>query len=64
MSASRTALVATVEHLNARGFTLFDVQWVTPHLASMGAVEISRAEYRRRLERALTVDAVWDASEP
>ena len=57
--ASKVALVATVEHLNARGFTLFDVQWVTPHLASMGAVEISRADYRVRLAAALTVDATW-----
>jgi leucyl/phenylalanyl-tRNA--protein transferase len=62
--ASKVALVATVEHLVARGFTLFDVQWVTPHLASMGAVEISRAEYRYRLADALRVDATWDAPEP
>lgn len=57
--ASKVALVATVEHLNASGYTLFDVQWVTPHLASMGAVEITRAEYRRRLAAALQVDATW-----
>ncbi len=57
--ASKVALVATAEHLCARGFTLFDVQWVTPHLASMGAVEISRAEYRVRLAAALTVDVHW-----
>jgi leucyl/phenylalanyl-tRNA---protein transferase len=57
--ASKVALVATVEHLAARGFTLFDVQWVTPHLASMGAIEISRKEYRTRLADALRVDATW-----
>lgn len=57
--ASKVALVATADHLRQRGFTLFDVQWVTPHLASMGAVEISRADYRRRLAQALQVDATW-----
>ncbi|MGZ6898373.1 MAG: leucyl/phenylalanyl-tRNA--protein transferase [Acidimicrobiia bacterium] len=62
--ASKVALVATVEHLRARGFTLFDVQWVTPHLASMGAVEVSRDEYGRRLSAALARDARWDDPEP
>jgi leucyl/phenylalanyl-tRNA--protein transferase len=57
--ASKVALVATVEHLAARGFTLFDVQWVTPHLASMGAVEVSRADYRHLLDAALHVEARW-----
>lgn len=57
--ASKVALVATADHLRQRGFTLFDVQWVTPHLASMGAVEISRADYRVRLAAALAVDATW-----
>lgn len=62
--ASKTALVATVEHLVACGFTLFDVQWVTPHLASMGAVGVTRARYRRLLGEALEVDARWDGPEP
>jgi leucyl/phenylalanyl-tRNA--protein transferase len=57
--ASKVALWATVEHLRLRGYTLFDVQWVTPHLASMGAVEVSRAEYGRRLAVALRVGATW-----
>ncbi len=34
---------------------LLDVQWVTPHLASLGCVEISRAEYLLRLRQALTL---------
>ena len=41
------------------GFTLLDVQLLTPHLASLGAIEISRAEYLARLEAALAVPAVW-----
>ena len=57
--ASKMALAALVEHLAAGGFTLLDVQLLTPHLASLGAIEISRAEYLARLEAALAVPAVW-----
>ena len=49
--ASKAALVALSERLGDDA--LVDVQWLTPHLASLGAVEIPRAEYLRRLERAL-----------
>jgi leucyl/phenylalanyl-tRNA--protein transferase len=35
------------------GATLLDVQWLTPHLASLGAIEISRREYLDRLTSAL-----------
>ena len=51
--ASKVALAALVARLRERGFTLLDVQYVTPHLASLGAVEITRREYERRLEAAL-----------
>ena len=53
--ASKVALVALVERLQADGITgrLLDVQWVTPHLASLGVVEISRDEYLDRLSAAL-----------
>ena len=43
--ASKVALVALVERLRAGGATLLDVQWVTPHLASLGAVEVPRRGY-------------------
>jgi leucyl/phenylalanyl-tRNA--protein transferase len=43
--ASKVALVALVEHLRATGASLLDVQWSTEHLASLGVVEIPRAEY-------------------
>lgn len=46
---SKVALVAAVRSLAAAGIELFEVQFVTPHLASMGAVEIPREEYLRRL---------------
>ncbi len=56
-SASKVALVALCAHLRACGFTLFDTQFVTPHLAGMGAMEIPRETYRARLREALSVDA-------
>ena len=55
--ASKVALVALVDRLTSHGFTLLDIQWLTPHLATFGAVEIPRAEYLRRLRRALAIDA-------
>lgn len=51
--ASKVALAALVERLNDCAFQLLDVQYLTPHLISMGAVEISAAEYGRRLGRAI-----------
>jgi leucyl/phenylalanyl-tRNA--protein transferase len=51
--ASKVALVALVERLRERGFTLLDTQFLTPHLARFGAVEIPRREYERRLAAAL-----------
>ena len=51
--ASKIALAWLVHRLRAGGFTLFDTQFVTPHLASLGAVEIPRATYRKQLELAL-----------
>ncbi|HEY3241251.1 MAG TPA: leucyl/phenylalanyl-tRNA--protein transferase [Acidimicrobiia bacterium] len=55
--ASKVALVGLVEILDEDGDPgrLLDVQWATPHLARLGAVEIPAAEYRRRLSAALDV---------
>ncbi len=53
--ASKVALVRLVEELRLGGAVLLDVQWVTRHLASLGAVEIGRDEYLRRLSDALMV---------
>jgi leucyl/phenylalanyl-tRNA--protein transferase len=55
--ASKAALVRLVGHLRAGGASLLDVQWVTPHLASLGAVEIPRPEYLQRLDAALRLRA-------
>ena len=53
--ASKVALAALVQHLTERGFTLLDVQYLTPHLASLGAIEIPRSDYEARLAKALTL---------
>jgi leucyl/phenylalanyl-tRNA--protein transferase len=50
--ASKVALVVLVERMRAQGFVLLDIQWVTPHLARFGAVEITRGEYLTRLATA------------
>jgi leucyl/phenylalanyl-tRNA---protein transferase len=62
--ASKVALVALVDLLRADacGDRLLDVQWCTPHLASLGAVEMSRRAYLHRLPAALALPlpAVFD----
>ncbi len=51
--ASKVALWATCELLRLDGASLFDVQWTTAHLASLGAVDIARDDYLQRLAHAL-----------
>ncbi len=58
-NASKTALAWLMHRLRAGGFTLFDTQFLTPHLASLGAVEIPREAYRKRLARAMTATAAF-----
>ncbi len=55
--ASKVALVALVELMSDEyaDQRVLDTQWQTPHLASLGVVEIPRAEYLARLEDALSV---------
>ena len=55
--ASKIALAYLVTHLRRCGFTLFDTQYPTEHLARLGGVEISRVAYRARLAHALQADA-------
>jgi leucyl/phenylalanyl-tRNA--protein transferase len=52
-NASKMALVGLVNALNDNGYTLLDTQFLTPHLATLGGIEIPRQEYRRRLSEAL-----------
>lgn len=54
--ASKVALVWLVQHMRERGFTLLDVQFETPHLHSLGIVNVAAVEYKRLLEKALEVE--------
>jgi leucyl/phenylalanyl-tRNA--protein transferase len=51
--ASKVALVHLAARLNAGGFSLLDAQFVTAHLATLGAIEIPRDAYRVRLAKAM-----------
>jgi leucyl/phenylalanyl-tRNA--protein transferase len=51
--ASKVALMALVDLMRESAMQLLDVQWCTEHLASLGAVAISREEYLTRLADAL-----------
>ena len=51
--ASKVALMALVQLMRDSGMTLLDVQWCTEHLASLGAIEVARAQYLARLADAL-----------
>jgi leucyl/phenylalanyl-tRNA--protein transferase len=51
--ASKVALMALVDRMRASGMTLLDVQWRTEHLASLGAVDVSRRAYLALLAKAL-----------
>jgi leucyl/phenylalanyl-tRNA--protein transferase len=51
--ASKAALCALVARLKKNEFKMLEVQWLTPHLKTFGAVEIPRAEYLKRLNQCL-----------
>ena len=53
-NGSKIALAHLVARLRHGGFTLLDTQFTTPHLEGLGAIEVSRAEYRRWLDDALS----------
>ncbi|MGI9391539.1 MAG: leucyl/phenylalanyl-tRNA--protein transferase [Boseongicola sp.] len=58
---SKIALTWLVDHLRRAEFKLFDTQFITPHLATLGAEEITRDQYRTRLAAALDSTARIDA---
>jgi len=62
--ASKVALAYLVDRLAIGGFTLFDTQFLTDHLASLGAIEVSRAEYHERLGKALHARASFHLQGP
>jgi leucyl/phenylalanyl-tRNA--protein transferase len=51
--ASKVAMIRLFEQLRERGYVLFDTQFLTPHTQRLGACEVPRAEYLRRLQAAL-----------
>src|SRR5690606_22283601 len=59
--ASKMAMAHLVERLNAGGFQLLDTQIITDHLASLGGVEITPADYEDRLARATEKEGDWHA---
>lgn len=63
-NASKMALIWLVARLRLGGFKLFDTQFITPHLASLGAMEISKKRYRELLDAALPVHASFFALDP
>ena len=60
-NASKVALACLVDRLIEGGFMLFDTQFLTDHLASLGGVEISRADYHRLLETAVSRPASFSS---
>ncbi len=60
--ASKVGLAFLVAHLRARGYALFDIQQCTPHTLSLGAIDIPRSEYLRRLALALPKDVTFGDS--
>ena len=60
--ASKVAVVATVGVLRSSRFSLFDVQWRTDHLATLGVVAISRVEYLSRLRTAIGSNGTFGIS--
>jgi leucyl/phenylalanyl-tRNA--protein transferase len=59
--ASKICLTYLVARLNRGGFSLLDTQFITPHLASLGAVEIPRNAYHRRLRAAMQIHGDFQA---
>lgn len=63
--ASKVALVRLMVELAALGVTLLDVQWLTEHLGTLGAYEVTRDEYLRRAHAALALPtAPWTCTGP
>lgn len=62
--ASKLALTYLVDRLRCSGFGLFDTQFVTPHLRSLGAIEVPRAAYRAQLAQALALPVQFDVASP
>jgi len=58
--ASKVALWSLCDRLRRSGFQLLDIQWLTPFLATFGAIELPRDEYMTRLSGALPMDCRFE----
>jgi leucyl/phenylalanyl-tRNA--protein transferase len=61
-NASKIALCHLIRHLREQGFLLFDIQMLTPITEQLGAIAIPRSQYLKRLERALQIPCLFQAS--
>lgn len=57
--ASKVALCHLVDRLREHGFVLFDIQMATPVTRQLGAVQVPRSEYLRRLAQAIALDRTF-----
>jgi leucyl/phenylalanyl-tRNA--protein transferase len=57
--ASKVALYYLVEHLKAKGFQILEVQFLIPHLARLGAIEIPLNQYLENLSHAIKLKATF-----
>jgi leucyl/phenylalanyl-tRNA--protein transferase len=62
--ASKVATAHLVAHLRKRGYQLFDIQQLTPHTQSLGAIEIPRRHYLARLKDAISRPVEFGEIEP
>jgi leucyl/phenylalanyl-tRNA--protein transferase len=60
-NASKVALYHLIERLRGQGFELFDVQMLTPITKQLGAIEMSRDDYLKRLSSAVAKRGRFDA---
>lgn len=58
--ASKVALVHLVERMRERGYALLDTQFMTEHLRQFGTTEIPRAEYEKRLRKAIQLKCSFE----
>lgn len=62
--ASKVCLIHAVLHARARGFVLFDTQFLNPHIQQFGCFEMDRDEYQRRLDLACDMHVAWEPFDP
>lgn len=59
-NGSKVAMVKLVQHLQARGFRLFDAQLMNPHLARFGAFQMAGQDYLEQLQESFRIPCRFD----